>query len=91
MIHTTRVFCFRYPEGSAQDDIRVVVLMIIVNMREATFLVAITVGVILDAHNVFSHLRPVPALFPRYPKLAARQSTQAVYKFMPSLMYRTQT
>ncbi len=46
----------RYPTSSAQDDIRVLVLMMMMNMRGATLRVTITVGIILDAHNVFSHL-----------------------------------
>ena len=46
----------RYPTSSAQDDIRVLVLMMMMNMRGATLRVTITVGIILDAHNVFSRL-----------------------------------
>ena len=57
-MHTASiVFAFRYPTSSAEDDIRVLlVLMMIMNMWGATLRVTITDGVILDAHNVSSHL-----------------------------------
>ena len=82
MMAATRSLLFRYPSNLAEDDIRVLVLMTIMSMWEAILRVTITIGLILDAHNVFSHLALFLDCFKRYPKLAARISTQAQYKFM---------
>ena len=50
------LFFVRYPNSVAQDDIRVLVLMIKMSMWKATLHVATTIGLILDAHNVLSHV-----------------------------------
>ena len=51
--------------------------MMSMNMWGASLRTAISIDVILDVHNVFSHSAIFLDCFKRYPKLAARISTQA--------------
>ena len=65
LLHITQALFIRYPTSSAQGDIRVLVLIMMVmmtmmtmpmgNMWEATFRIAIIIGVIFYAHSVLSH------------------------------------